>query len=170
MIDIEALGTNPDATILTIAAVAFDPFNEIKYNQEYYARIDFESQENRSIQETTLEWWATQNTAAKNEAFAEDNRIPLGDALDNLAKLITKADRFWAQGPTYDMTIIEHAYKSLGKHIPWRYSIVRDTRTVFSLWPDLKKPETSHNAIEDCWRQIELLQQTLAHFNISQIK
>ena len=166
MIDLEGLGTGPDTTILTIAAQAFDPFGEQEYKQQYYARVTLESQENRSIQQGTIDWWATQPAAARDEAFNEEGRIPLDQALDELGKLIWHSKRIWAQGPTYDMNILEHAYKSYGKTIPWQYYVVRDSRTVFSLWPDLPKPPTSHHALEDCRRQIGLLQTTLKHFNI----
>ena len=166
MIDLEGLGTGPDTTILTIAAQAFDPFGEQDFKQQYYARVTLESQENRSIQQGTIDWWATQPAAARDEAFNEDGRIPLDQALDELGKLIWHSKRIWAQGPTYDMNILEHAYKSYGKPIPWQFYAVRDSRTVFSLWPDLPKPPTSHHALEDCRRQIGLLQTTLKHFNI----
>jgi hypothetical protein len=169
MIDLEGLGTGPDTTILTIAAQAFDPFGLLDFKQQYYARVTLESQENRSIQQGTIDWWATQPAAARNEAFNEDGRIPLDQALDELGKLIWHAKRIWAQGPTYDMNILEHAYKSYGKPIPWQFYAVRDSRTVFSLWPDLPKPPTSHHALEDCRRQIGLLQQTLKHFNIKEL-
>jgi exodeoxyribonuclease VIII len=166
MIDLEGLGTGPDTTILTIAAQAFDPFGEQDFKQQYYARVTLESQENRSIQQGTIDWWATQPAAARDEAFNEEGRIPLDQALDELGKLIWHSKRIWAQGPTYDMNILEHAYKSYGKPIPWQFYAVRDSRTVFSLWPDLPKPPTSHHALEDCRRQINLLQTTLKHFNI----
>lgn len=166
MIDLEGLGTGPDTTILTIAAQAFDPFGEQDFKQQYYARVTLESQENRSIQQGTIDWWATQPAAARDEAFNEEGRIPLDQALDELGKLIWHSKRIWAQGPTYDMNILEHAYKSYGKPIPWQFYAVRDSRTVFSLWPDLPKPPTSHHALEDCRRQIDLLQTTLKHFNI----
>ena len=166
MIDLEGLGTGPDTTILTIAAQAFDPFAQIDFKQQYYARVTLESQENRSIQQGTVDWWATQPAAARDEAFNELDRIPLDQALDELGRLIWHAKRIWAQGPTYDMNILEHAYKSYGKPIPWQFYAVRDSRTVFSLWPDLPKPPTSHHALEDCRRQIGLLQTTLKHFDI----
>ena len=166
MIDLEGLGTGPDTTILTIAAQAFDPFGVITFEQQYYARVTLESQPDRSIQQGTIDWWATQPAVARDEAFHEENRIPLDQALDELGKLIWHAKRIWAQGPTYDMNILEHAYKSYGKPIPWQFYAVRDSRTVFSLWPDLPKPLTSHHALEDCRRQIGLLQQTLKHLNV----
>jgi exodeoxyribonuclease VIII len=169
MIDLEGLGTGPDTTILTIAAQAFDPLGSGYLEQKYYARITLESQENRSIQQSTIDWWATQPAAARDEAFCEEGRIDLDQALDSLGKLIWHSKRIWAQGPTYDMNILEHAYKSYGKPIPWQFYAVRDSRTVFSLWPDLPKPPTSHHALEDCRRQIALVQTTLKHFNIKEL-
>lgn len=170
MIDLEGLGTGPDTTILTIAAQAFDPFGNGYYDQQYYARITLESQPNRSIEQGTLDWWATQPSAAKNEAFMEEGRVPLDTALDSLGKLIWNAKRVWAQGPTYDMNILEHAYKSYGKALPWQFYSVRDSRTVFSLWPGLPRPATSHHALEDCRRQIDMLQQTLKHLNVKDMR
>ena len=170
MIDLEGLATGPDTTILTIAAQAFDPFGTGYYDQQYYARITLESQPDRSIDQGTLEWWATQPSAAKDEAFMEEGRIPLDVALDSLGKLIWHAKRVWAQGPTYDMNILEHAYKSYGKALPWQFYSVRDSRTVFSLWPGLPKPSTSHHALEDCRRQIDMLQATFRHLNVKELR
>jgi len=169
MIDLEGLATGPDTTILTIAAQAFDPLGDGWYDQQYYARVTLESQENRRIEQGTLDWWATQPASVRDEAFAEEGRIPLDKALDGLGKLIWHAKRIWAQGPTYDMNILEHAYKSYGKPIPWQYYAVRDSRTVFGLWPELPKSPTSHHALEDCRRQIGLLQDTLKYLKVKEL-
>jgi exodeoxyribonuclease VIII len=83
--------------------------------------------------------------------------------------MIWQSKRIWAQGPTFDMNILEHAYKSFGRLLPWKYYIVRDSRTIFSLWPDLPKPPTSHHALQDCRRQIDMLQATLKHLNIEKL-
>ena len=170
MIDLEGLATGPDTTILTIAAQAFDPFGEGYYDQHYYARVTLESQENRVIDDGTIAWWATQPEHAREEAFGEQDRIPLDQALDELGKLIWHSKMIWSQGPTYDMNILEHAYKSYGKALPWKYYQVRDSRTVFSLWPELPKPPTSHHALEDCRRQIGMLQTTLKYLNVKELK
>ena len=169
MIDIEGLGTGPDATILTIAAQSFDPFGTGYYDRQYYARITLESQENRRIQDDTLAWWATQ-PEAQAEAFAEDNRVPLDQALDELYRLAWQHDYIWAQGPTYDINILEHAYKSYNKTQPWQFYRIRDSRTVLSLWPDRPVPPTSHHALEDTRKQINILQQTLKHLNVKELK
>jgi hypothetical protein len=169
MIDIEGLGTGPDAAILTIAAQSFDPFGTGHYERHYYARITLESQENRRIQDDTLAWWATQ-PEAQAEAFAEDNRIPLDQALDELYRLAWQHDYIWAQGPTYDINILEHAYKSYNKTQPWQFYRIRDSRTVLSLWPERPVPPTSHHALEDTRKQINILQQTLKHLNVKELK
>ena len=168
MIDIETLGVAPAATILTIAAQSFDPFGQGYHDRHFYARLTLESQEDRTIDEGTIAWWATQ-PKAQAEAFAEHDRISLDQALEQLGKLIWQSNFLWSQGPTFDMTILEHAYKSRGRPIPWQYYRVRDSRTVFSLWPDLPKPPVSHHALEDCRRQITMLQITLKHLNVKEL-
>ena len=70
MIDIEGLATGPDATILTIACQTFDPLGQGYYDHQYYVRVTLESQENRAIQQDTINWWATQPEGQK-EAFME---------------------------------------------------------------------------------------------------
>ena len=170
MIDLEGLATGPDTTILTIAAQTFDPFGTGWYDKHYYARVTLESQENRAIDDGTIAWWATQPDHAREEAFNEQDRIPLDQALDELAKMIWHSKLIWSQGPTYDMNILEHAYKSYNKPLPWKYFQVRDSRTVFSLWPDQPIPATSHHALEDCRRQIDMLQATLKHLDVKELK
>ena len=170
MIDIEGLATGPEATILTIAAQSFDPFGTGYFEDRfYYARITLESQENRTIEQGTINWWATQ-PKAQAEAFAEENRVPLNQALDELYKLAWQHDFIFANGPTYDMNILEHAYKSYRKSLPWQYYKVRDARTIYSLWPDCPRPPTEHHALQDCKRQIDMLQQTLKHLGVTQLR
>jgi hypothetical protein len=43
-------------------------------------------------------------------------------------------------------------------------------RTVFSLWPDQPILPTSHQLLEDCRRQIGMLQRTLQHLNVTALK
>jgi hypothetical protein len=169
MIDIETIGTGPDACILTIAMQTFDPFSRGWYDRHYYARIDTESQPDRNIEQGTLDWWATQSPESREEAFADEDRIPLQQALEEMHPIIWNSNLFWANGPTFDMNIIEHAYKSYAMPLPWKYYRVRDARTVYSLYPELEKGAVSHHALEDCRRQITLLQQTLKYLKVSKI-
>ena len=171
MIDIETCGTGPEACILTIAAQCFDPLNRSEFNsfRSYYCRVDVESQPNRRIEQTTIEWWATQPRQAQEEAFGEQGRIPLEQALQELGKIIWHSKRVWANGPTFDMNILEHAYKSYNMALPWKYYMVRDSRTIYGLCPSLNKYPASHHALEDCRRQIDLLHDSLEFLKIKEL-
>ena len=170
MIDIEGLASNPETCILTIAAQSFDPFGTGYADKHFYRRITIESQPDRTISQGTIDWWATQPKEAQDEAFGLEDRVPLDEALDELGKIIFHHKNIWSCGPTYDMCILENAYRSLDKHVPWPFYAVRDARTVFALWPDCPKPPTSHHALEDCRRQINMLQQTFKHLNIKEMR
>jgi hypothetical protein len=170
MIDIEGLGTGPDATILTIAAVEFEPLQRDCLGRQYYVRVDMESQAARRIEEDTLAWWATQPAAIKEDAFLEQGRVCLRESLEGLTRMVWHSRRVWAQGPTYDMNILEHAYKSLNMALPWKYYSVRDSRTLFSLAPNLERYPASHNALEDCCCQIALIWDTLEYLKIKDLK
>lgn len=169
MVDIEGLATGPDTTILTIAAQEFNPLVRDQFGQNFYARVTLESQEDRKIEQGTIEWWATQPEIVREEAFSEHGRVPLQEALQGLHRVMWHAKRIWAQGPTYDMTILEHAYKSYGMPLPWQYYSVRDSRTVLSLCPDLQKYPATHHALEDCRRQIHLLWDALESLKVRQL-
>lgn len=170
MIDIEGLATAPDTTILTIAAQEFNPLETGTFGRDFYARVTLESQEDRAIDDDTLQWWATQPESIREEAFGETDRIPLREALEGLHRVAWHARRVWAQGPTYDMNILEHAYKSLSMPLPWKFFSVRDSRTLFSLVPQLNTYPASHHALEDCRRQIRLLWDCMDYLKIKEIK
>lgn len=170
MIDIETVGTGPNACILTIAAQTFDPTGVGYLPQDYYARIDIDSQPDREVDDATVAWWATQPVEAQAEAFGEENRISLKQSLEELSKLCFHCNLIWANGTTFDMVILENAYKQEGMPFPWQFWRVRDARTVYSLYPDLPKPTASHHALEDCKRQIDLLQQTLSHLGVKKLR
>ena len=171
MIDIETCGTGPDACVLTIAAQTFNPLERRDFDQlqSYYCRVDPDSQPNRRIEQSTIDWWATQPREAQEEAFGENNRIPLKQALEELGRMIWHSKRFWANGPTFDANILEHAYKEHSMALPWQFYNVRDARTVYSLCPGLGKYPASHHALEDCRRQIYLLWDTLESLKIKEL-
>jgi hypothetical protein len=159
MIDIETCGTGVDACILTVAAQCFDPLqrSDLEQQRTFYARVDPESQPDRNISDGTIEWWSRQPAEAQEEAFGLEGRIPLSDCLRELHRLVWHCNRVWANGPTFDCNILEHAYKSYNIVLPWQYYKVRDARTVYGLVPELQKYPASHHALEDCRRQIYLL-------------
>lgn len=171
MVDIETLAISPDACILTIAAQQFNPFEKQNYDdlRYYYARVSIESQKNRNVEEHTVEWWANRSESAKKEAFSGDGRIPLSNALSELSPLIWQSEFMWINDPTFEVNILENAYKSYNMPTPWKFYLVRDARTIYSIHPDLVRSQATHHALEDCRRQIEMLQQTFTDLSIDRV-
>lgn len=169
MIDLETVGTAKDACVLTIAAQIFDPLGNGHNNRYYYVRVDIDSQPERSVDQSTIEWWTRQPQESFQEAFNPDNRVTLKTALEQLTPMLWQSQRIWANGITFDINILEDAYKSYQMPLPWQYHRVRDARTIYALHPELVKPPASHHALEDCRRQIELLQKTLSYLGIKKI-
>jgi exodeoxyribonuclease VIII len=170
MIDIETLSTRPNAVILNIGAIGFDPFTNTVYDEHVvYHRIDTESQVSRDIDESTVEWWGKQGVEAQNEAFGDEDRVELDEALDNLARLARKCGRIWANGIAFDMTILEDAYKEHNKALPWQYYRVLDARTLYKLCPNAGRLGNDHHALADCVNQVTLLQKCIKQLGVTKI-
>lgn len=185
MIDIEALGKHANSVILTIGAQQFDPSVrgwETKpqmnvANGEYYSpyinvRVDVDEQEllGRAIEQETLDWWCTQETVAKEDAFGIEDRLPLKQALDELSLLASSCKRVWSKGPVYDIVMLENAYEQMRMKIPWKFYNVRDARTVYSLCPKLEAEKNGHIALDDCRNQITMLQKAFTILGVEQLK
>jgi exodeoxyribonuclease VIII len=151
MVDLETLATSPDAAILTIGAVLFDPYSTRIYDK-LYMRVDLDSTTalGMKIDDSTIEWWSKQSAAAQEEAFSEENRIPITEAIEKFHKFAWNSEAFWSHGSIFDINILDTYYRALKKAPPWNYWQVRDTRTVFDLGYDPELPKvTAHNALED---------------------
>lgn len=162
MIDIETLGTRPNAPITTIGAVFFD-LQTGEVGKTYYAKIDMvDAMRYGSADAETIRWWLTQSDAARKELVT--GSYSLIDALKGLSAFYSQGydAAVWGNGPTFDITILEYAYgKALGEKAPWPFWNVRDVRTVVQLASGLvQKPGAftkggvAHNAVDDCVFQI----------------
>ena len=159
MIDLETLDVLPTATILTIGAVKFDPFGDDVNDpkcEKFYVRVDVDSCDRigATVSQATLDWWASQSQEAQNEAFDPENRIPIQDAITQLYKFCRGAKRVWSHGAGFDVIILEHYFRKIGKAIPWSFWEVRDTRTIFDIGINPNRPPVlKHHALEDAWNQ-----------------
>jgi len=170
MIDIETLGTGPDSVILTIGAQGFDPTSTLFTDATYYKRLDIDSQQDRSVNDDTIAWWSKQSQEAQDEAMGDgDDRVSIKDALDELGKLIWKHDIIWCNGASFDFPILDDAFVKNDLAVPWKYWNTRDTRTVYSLVPNLGKLGNNHNALADCVNQIDMLQKALKLLGITKL-
>ena len=170
MIDLETLSTNPNATILTIGGVKFDPYSFTEPSQGMYFRVDVDSQTamGRDVQQETIDWWATQPKEISEEALGDEDRIDLKYLIKQINKWSVGVDVFWCQGPLFDYAILQNIYKQLGHPVPWQYWQIRDSRTLGSLVPrdPYEKRTGLHNALEDCYFQARKVQKIYKQLDI----
>jgi hypothetical protein len=159
MIDMETLDVLPTATILTIGAVKFDPFGDDVNDSDmdrFYVKVDIDSCDKLgcTVSQDTLDWWSKQSKEAQEEAFTPDGRIDIVDAMNQLYKFCWGAKRVWSHGAGFDVVICEHLFRKIGKAVPWSFWEVRDTRTLFDLGINPRRPPVlKHHALEDAWNQ-----------------
>jgi hypothetical protein len=165
MVDIETLGLSVDTKIISIGAVTF---NEIGITSEYYAPISSSdaSQGNRSVTQSTIDFWAKQTIPRPD--LNTENTLPT--VLENFARWLPKEKYLiWANGITFDISILSHAY---GDNPPWKYNAMRDARTLFNIVPEAStyKPinKELHNALEDAKFQAEWVRRII--INVSDLR
>ena len=170
MLDIETLATTPDAVVLSFAAVKFNEFNaQETYIDEINVALDVDEQINlgRTVNPETLNWWATQPKEIQEAAFAED-RISIKQFTKLLNKFIVGTDRIWAQGPVFDIAIMENLYRQLSLPIPWQYYNIRDSRTIIkALGSEIKHERiNAHDALSDCKFQAGYIKKIVATYKL----
>ena len=159
MIDLETLATTPDAQVLSIGAVKFDPFGKELVEpamDSFYVRVDIDSCDKLGLvaSDSTIEWWSQQDPAAQEEAFNPEGRVDVTDAFHQLYKFCWGAKRVWANGSSFDIVICENIYRKIEKAAPWQYWQVRDCRTAYDLGINPNRPPVlKHHALEDAWNQ-----------------
>lgn len=160
MVDIETLGLEPGAAILSIGAVRFDTDG---VGATFERNIDLESCQDAglTIDAGTLEWWLQQDTDAQHVLTGGE---PLADALGDFKAFYEFADEIWANSPAFDCEHLAAAYDAVGGSVPWEYYEQRDVRTVLSLpvAPDIEQEGTEHDALDDAIHQAKAVGQTLA--------
>lgn len=169
-LDIETMGVKPDTKVLSIAAVAFDPFeitSDFSQNPKLDLLVNIDEQENRTIDEETIWWWSQREQSVRDKIFGEKNRVSVADALDLLIKFCWQKSTVWCQGPTLDITVLTHLFEEHNKGVPWKYNVVRDSRTLLSLVEIEDEPEATHDAIQDCYRQCRMTQRAIKKLGIS---
>ena len=171
MIDLETLSTRPDAVILTIGCLKFDPYSGyVDLDNGLYHRVNVDEQTalGRHVQEETLDWWAKQDTEVFEEAMGEGNRTDLETMCTDLNRFLVGVENIWCQGPCFDIVILENLYRQLVKPTPWQFWQIRDSRTLFGTHGDPrdKARAAAHNALMDCYYQADGVQQIYKRLGI----
>lgn len=134
MIDLETMGKNPDAPIISIGAIFFDPQTG-DMGPEFSKTIDLETA-GGVIDRDTIKWWLKQSREAQSAIMTDE--IPLDDALLQLREFIDENSgeffvRVWGNGANFDNVILRRSYERQGIPCPWRWSNDRDVRTIVEL-------------------------------------
>ena len=171
MIDLETLSTRPDAVILTIGCLKFDPYSGyVDLDNGLYHRVNVDEQTalGRHVQEETLDWWAKQDTEVFEEAMGEGNRTDLETMCTDLNRFLVGVENIWCQGPCFDIVILENLYRQLVKPTPWQFWQIRDSRTLFGTHGDPrdKARAAAHNALMDCYYQADGVQKIYKRLGI----
>lgn len=163
MIDIETLGIDPKAPVISIGAVYFD---EKQTYAQFYINVDAHHQIDsglRKFDASTIKWWMNQEDAAK-KVFKE-NAVPVKQALNAFRSFIAGSGGFentkpWGNGSNFDITILESLFKDYELPIPWNFRNIRDLRTFKEYVYDgakTKRVGTHHNAIDDALYQAQVV-------------
>ena len=173
MLDIETLGTDPGAVILSIAAVEFD-LETGKTGKEFYSKIQLEDsiKHGFEINPATLRWWLEQDP----EVLKENITIPKGtedlctvkavmsELIAHFEYVYAPKVHVWGNSNRFDMGILIPYLRIITDKPIWKYSNERDVRTLVSFNPDIKGEVLEqakkdnldlHNPIIDCKLQIE---------------
>ncbi|HBA5920782.1 TPA: exonuclease [Escherichia coli] len=134
MIDLETMGKNPDAPIISIGAIFFDPQTG-DMGPEFSKTIDLETA-GGVIDRDTIKWWLKQSREAQSAIMTDE--IPLDDALLQLREFIDENSgeffvQVWGNGANFDNVILRRSYERQGIPCPWRYCNDRDVRTIVEL-------------------------------------
>jgi len=182
MLDLETMGTSPDAAIVAIGAVAFagglDPYGAA-IGARFYCAVDLADAVacGGVIDAPTVAWWMRQSDAAR--AVLRPGGTGMHSALAQFAQWLhqqlpehaTEDDlRVWGNGADFDPVILGRAYRRCGMPSPWGPYTARCYRTLKALRPDVARPPRvglHHHAADDAETQarhaVLLLQALGAH-------
>ncbi|EFC5137950.1 TPA: exonuclease [Escherichia coli] len=161
-VDLETMGTNPDAPINSIGGKFFDPETG-EMGPEFSKTIDAKTG-GGTVDISTIEWWLVQSSEARSAILV--NQIPLDDALLQFREFISehsdeKFVQVWGNGATFDNAILRRSYERQGIPCPWRYCNDRDVRTIVELGKTIGFDARTaipfegvpHNALDDARHQ-----------------
>lgn len=155
VLDLETMGTSNRSAIISIGAVGFDH----KYNMTgyFYTPVGLQSSIDLGLEVDvdTQNWWRAQSDEAK-AGLNLLNGMPIIVALQAFKAWINEQDvEMWGNGPEFDNTILDAAYRLAGKKTPWNFwnnhslRTLRFTKTHHTIDNDLQY--IKHHALHDAW-------------------
>lgn len=174
MVDVETLGVAPDAPIVAIAAIAFEPDGG-RIVGEFYRKMDLNdvvSTTGAVIHADTVKWWFKQAPEALLEMvgdLGQNGILSVRDTLKEFGEFIQRHQasprsgiKYWANGANFDPVLIEATYTRLNLKSPLNFWKSLDVRTIVEIGrqygedpkTDAVKLGVPHKALEDCRLQV----------------
>lgn len=160
MVDIETMGLEPGAAIVSIGAVRFGVNDGLTFDRSI--TLDSCERAGLTMDAGTLDWWLKQEEAARTQLLGG---ILLEDALTEFAEWYGDADEIWANSPDFDCRLLEAAYEAVDMEAPWAYYQERDFRTLRHLPvpTDLSRDGVKHDALDDAKYQARIASDVIDH-------
>ena len=164
LIDLEALSTNPNAAIISLAAAKFTFAEGIQ--SEFKVNVDPKSCKDIGlhIDSETVKWWGKQPKEIVKAVTS--NPVSISEALDQFDEWWGTNNKLYiyCQGGSYDFPVLSSAYIALGRQKPWKYFNEIDTRTIMTIFGiknfDTKKAGfVSHDSLGDVRHEIQVIRE-----------
>ncbi|HBV7990267.1 3'-5' exonuclease [Citrobacter freundii] len=170
MVDMETMGNSPDAPIVSIGAVFFDPSTG-NTGAEFYRVVSLESSMSFGMKPdaSTIQWWLKQSSEARS-AILVDEAMGLRESLELLADFIAEnaangshTVQLWGNGCSFDNVILRRAYALTETPFAVPFRNDRDVRTMVELGKsvginpryDIPFEGDMHNALSDARHQVK---------------
>ncbi|MFV9348852.1 3'-5' exoribonuclease [Citrobacter freundii] len=170
MVDMETMGNGPDAPIVSIGAVFFDPSTG-NTGAEFYQVVSLESSMSFGMKPdaSTIQWWLKQSSEARS-AILVDETMGLRESLELLADFIAEnaangshTVQLWGNGCSFDNVILRRAYALTDTPFAVPFRNDRDVRTMVELGKsvginscfDIPFEGDMHNALSDTRHQVK---------------
>ncbi|HCB1601999.1 TPA: 3'-5' exoribonuclease [Citrobacter freundii] len=170
MVDMETMGNSPDAPIVSIGAVFFDPSTG-NTGAEFYRVVSLESSMSFGMKPdaSTIQWCLKQSSEARS-AILVDEAMGLLETLELLADFIAEnaangshTVQMWGNGCSFDNVILRRAYALTDTPFAVPFWNDRDVRTMVELGKsvginpryDIPFEGDMHNALSDARHQVK---------------
>ena len=170
MVDMETMGNGPDAPIVSIGAVFFEPSTG-NTGAEFYRVVSLESSMSFGMKPdaSTIQWWLKQSSEARS-AILVDEGMGLRESLELLADFIAEnaangshTVQLWGNGRSFDNVILRRAYALTETPFAVPFWNDRDVRTMVELGKsvginprfDIPFEGDMHNALSDARHQVK---------------
>lgn len=178
MVDLETMGSGPDAPIVSIGAVFFEPSTG-NTGAEFYQVVSLESSMSFGMKPdaSTIQWWLKQSSEARS-AILVDEAMGLRETLELLADFIAEnaangshTVQLWGNGCSFDNVILRRAYALTETPFAVPFWNDRDVRTMVELGKsvginprfDIPFEGDMHNALSDARHQVKYVSAIWQH-------